>query len=122
MTRPQAPNPLDGIYRTPHAGVVDADGHILEPPNLWQEYLEAKYLDRALIIETDDNDLERLSIGGKASTMSANGFPANGPPANGSPANGSPTNGSLSNQRSPTNGSLSLSLRRCCACGLPPPV
>ena len=74
--RPQTQDPLHGIYRTQHSGVVDADGHILEPPNLWQDYLEAKYQDRALIIETDANDLERLSIGGKPSTMSANGFPA----------------------------------------------
>ena len=54
--RPQTQDPLHGIYRTQHSGVVDADGHILEPPNLWQDYLEAKYQDRALIIETDTAD------------------------------------------------------------------
>lgn len=71
----EAPLP-EGIYRTRHAGAVDADGHILEPPDLWENYLEAKYRDRALRIERDENQLERLSIGGQPSVLSANGFPA----------------------------------------------
>jgi hypothetical protein len=25
------------------AMVIDADGHILEPPDLWEKYLEPKY-------------------------------------------------------------------------------
>ena len=28
--------------------VIDADGHILEPPDLWETYLEPKYRDRAI--------------------------------------------------------------------------
>ncbi len=64
------------IYHSKYTGVVDADGHILEPPDLWENYLEARYMDRALRVEKDDNGLERLSIGGKPSLMSANGFPA----------------------------------------------
>ncbi|MCH8141978.1 MAG: amidohydrolase [Proteobacteria bacterium] len=67
---------LSNIYRTKNSDVVDADGHILEPPDLWENYLEERYLDRALRIEKDDNGLERLSIGGKPSVMSANGFPS----------------------------------------------
>ena len=25
--------------------IVDADGHVLEPPGLWEEYLESEYKD-----------------------------------------------------------------------------
>lgn len=34
-------------------GALDADGHILEPPNLWEKYLEPKYGDRALRMRTN---------------------------------------------------------------------
>jgi hypothetical protein len=27
--------------------VIDADGHILEPPDLWLKYIELKYRERA---------------------------------------------------------------------------
>ena len=56
--------------------IISADSHVTEPPDLWENYLEAKYQDRALRIEKDENQLERLSIGGQPSVMSANGFPA----------------------------------------------
>jgi predicted TIM-barrel fold metal-dependent hydrolase len=59
-----------------HAGAVDADGHILEPPDLWEQYLEPEYRDRALRIVLDENGLEELSIGGARSHMSRNGFPS----------------------------------------------
>ena len=36
--------------RLPYDGAVDADGHILEPPDLWETYIEPKYRDRALRI------------------------------------------------------------------------
>jgi predicted TIM-barrel fold metal-dependent hydrolase len=39
---------------------VDADGHVLEPPDLWKNYLEAEYVDRAIRIEHDKNGLEVL--------------------------------------------------------------
>ena len=57
-------------------GAVDADGHILEPPDLWETYLEPKYRDRALRIVHDENDLEELEIGGRRSVMSRKGFPS----------------------------------------------
>src|SRR5256885_11509565 len=57
-------------------GAVDADGHILEPPDLWEKYLEPKYRDRALRIVVDENGLEELEIGGKRSQMSRRGFPS----------------------------------------------
>ena len=42
--------------------VVDADAHILEPANLWQDYLEDKYRERAIRIEEEDG-VEKLIIG-----------------------------------------------------------
>jgi len=57
-------------------GAVDADGHILEPPDLWETYLEPKYRDRALRIVPDENGLEELEIGGQRSQMSRRGFPS----------------------------------------------
>ena len=38
------------IVRFPYDGTVDADGHLLEPAGLWEEYLEERYRDRALRI------------------------------------------------------------------------
>src|SRR6185312_9130023 len=57
-------------------GAVDADGHILEPPDLWESYLEPRYRDRALRIVLDEHGLEELEIGGRRSLMSRRGFPA----------------------------------------------
>lgn len=57
-------------------GAVDADGHILEPPDLWERYLEPKYRDRALRFIIDDRGLEQLEIGGKPSVMSRRGSPS----------------------------------------------
>ena len=64
------------VHRIDCDGAIDADGHILEPPDLWDEYLESKYKDRALRIRVDENGLEELEIGGQRSTMSRRGFPA----------------------------------------------
>ena len=58
------------------SGAVDADAHILEPPDLWENYIDPKYRDRALRIRIDENGLEELEIDGKRSTMSRRGFPS----------------------------------------------
>ncbi len=57
-------------------GAVDADGHILEPPDLWERYLEPRYRDRALRFVLDEDGLEELEIGGARSRMSRRGFPS----------------------------------------------
>src|ERR1700753_2461268 len=57
-------------------GAAAADGHTLEPPDLWERYLEPKYRDRALRFVLDDQGLEALEIGGKPATMSTRGFPS----------------------------------------------
>jgi uncharacterized protein len=62
--------------RIEHAGAIDADGHILEPPTIWEDYIDPKYRDRALRIRIDEQGLEELEIGGERSMMSRRGFPA----------------------------------------------
>src|SRR5207344_494723 len=42
--------------------VVDADGHILEPLDLWAKYIDPKFRDRAPRIVMGDNGKERLVI------------------------------------------------------------
>ncbi len=42
--------------------VVDCDSHVMEPPDLWENYLEKKYRDRAIRIEVQDG-VETLIIG-----------------------------------------------------------
>ena len=38
--------------------VIDADGHVLEPPDLWEQYIEPRYRDRCpkLVIDGDGNE------------------------------------------------------------------
>src|SRR5262245_37674017 len=57
-------------------GAVDADGHILEPSDLWERYLEPRYRDRALRIVKDDDGLDVLEIDGRPSLMAARGMPS----------------------------------------------
>jgi predicted TIM-barrel fold metal-dependent hydrolase len=61
------------IVRFPHDGTIDADGHVLEPANLWEQYLEAKYRPRALRIRVDGDGLEYLEIDGRPSERSNRG-------------------------------------------------
>ena len=42
--------------------MIDCDSHVLEPADLWQNYLEKKFVDRAIRIEEDDG-IEKLIIG-----------------------------------------------------------
>src|SRR5271154_3450615 len=51
--------------------VIDADGHILEPPDLWERYLEPKYRDRALRIRVGDDGFEFLEIDGKRAQLTS---------------------------------------------------
>jgi uncharacterized protein len=45
--------------------VIDADGHILEPLDLWQRYMDPAYRDQAPSTMVDQNGKTRLLIGGK---------------------------------------------------------
>ena len=71
-----AMKPLHETHRVEFDGAVDADGHILEPPTLWEDYIDPKFRDRALRITIDEHGLEELEIGGRRSTMSKAGFPS----------------------------------------------
>jgi predicted TIM-barrel fold metal-dependent hydrolase len=61
------------IKRFPYDGTIDADGHILEPADLWENYLERKFVDRALRIKVDDEGFEYLEIDQKPSQRSKKG-------------------------------------------------
>ncbi|MGK0224804.1 MAG: putative TIM-barrel fold metal-dependent hydrolase [Limisphaerales bacterium] len=61
------------VKRFPFDGTIDADGHILEPQDLWENYLEAKYQDRALRIQVDDKGFEYLEIDQRPSKRSHKG-------------------------------------------------
>lgn len=61
------------IKRFPYPGTVDADGHVLEPADLWENYLEQRYRDRALRICIDNDGYEYLEIDGCPSQRSNKG-------------------------------------------------
>lgn len=61
------------IKRFPFKGTIDADGHVLEPPDLWESYLEAKYQPRALRIKVDNDGFEYLEIDQKPSLRTVKG-------------------------------------------------
>jgi len=48
--------------KTLNALTVDADGHVLEPRDTWQKYIEPNLRDRAIRIEKDDEGVEVLLV------------------------------------------------------------
>lgn len=50
--------------------VIDADGHLLEPADLWQKYIEPKYRDRAIRMDKDADGMEIMIIDGRRSDVS----------------------------------------------------
>ena len=55
------------------AMVIDADGHILEPPDLWEKYIEPKYRDQAIRIRVGDDGFEYLEVAGNRAKMTRQG-------------------------------------------------
>jgi len=45
--------------------IVDADGHVMEPADLWLRYLEPEFRDRALQIKVEADGLESLYVQGR---------------------------------------------------------
>src|SRR5713101_9877109 len=45
--------------------VIDADGHVLEPFSLWDEYMDPAFRGRGPRMIVDENGKERLSIEGR---------------------------------------------------------
>jgi len=54
---------------TTDAMLIDCDGHILEPPDLWEKYLEPRYRNRAIRIRVGDDAFEYLEIDGKRAVL-----------------------------------------------------
>ncbi len=63
-------------HRLSWDGGVDADGHILEPSDLWEKYIDPEFRDVALRVVKDENGLDELQINGQRSRMSRKGFPS----------------------------------------------
>jgi len=61
------------IKRFPYAGTVDADGHVLEPGDLWENHLEERYKARALRIRVDAEGYEYLEIDQRPSQRTVRG-------------------------------------------------
>ena len=57
------------------SGATDADGHILEPADLWETRLDKKFRERALRLRTNSDGLEVVEIDGKPSWTGYPGFP-----------------------------------------------
>lgn len=47
--------------------IIDADGHILEPPDVWEKYIDPKYRARALRIRVGNDGHEYLELDGRPS-------------------------------------------------------
>ena len=58
--------------------VIDADGHIHEPPDLWDTYLEPQYRHRALRVRPRPNGTEHVEIDGRWSKFFHGEFLARG--------------------------------------------
>src|SRR5439155_25403992 len=55
----------EGLAMTRPYNVVDADGHILEPLDLWDTYMDPAFRERRPRFVIDENGKERLSVEGK---------------------------------------------------------
>jgi uncharacterized protein len=49
----------------PQHGVVDGDGHVLEPADLWDTYLEERWKPRGLKVQVNDAGLEYVEVDGR---------------------------------------------------------
>ncbi len=66
---------MDALPRLDHSGAIDADGHLLEPPDLWDRYIDPKYRDRAMHIRKDDEGREYVEIDNRPSKLVRRGMP-----------------------------------------------
>jgi hypothetical protein len=57
------PSPKLDAYKN----IIDADGHILEPPDVWEKYIDPKFRDRALRIRVGSEGRQYLEIDGRPS-------------------------------------------------------
>lgn len=45
--------------------IVDADAHVLEPPDLWERYIDPAYRDQAIRVARDSRGVEVLEVAGE---------------------------------------------------------
>jgi predicted TIM-barrel fold metal-dependent hydrolase len=55
------------------AMIIDCDGHILEPPDMWDRYLEPKYRERGIHIKVGADGYEYLEIDQKRAQLTTRG-------------------------------------------------
>src|SRR5262245_26258908 len=48
---------------------IDADGHILEPPDVWGRYLESRFRSRAIRVRSGDDGRDYLEIDGRPARL-----------------------------------------------------
>jgi len=53
----------------PRPWVVDADGHVLEPPDVWEHHSDPAYRERAIRVVRGDDGRDTLVIDGKAARL-----------------------------------------------------
>jgi uncharacterized protein len=56
------------IKKFPYPGAIDADGHVLEPADLWENYLEERFKARALRIKVGHDGYEYLEVDRRPAT------------------------------------------------------
>ena len=52
------------MAQLPTTGLIDADGHVLEPADLWSGYLEEGFRARGIRLRVNDDGLEYLELDG----------------------------------------------------------
>lgn len=57
------------LPRLSYPGAIDADGHLLEPPDLWQRYIDPKHRDVAVDVKQDADGLEYVDLAGRPSRI-----------------------------------------------------
>jgi predicted TIM-barrel fold metal-dependent hydrolase len=57
------------LPRLSYPGAIDADGHLLEPPDLWQRYIDPKHRDVAISVKQDADGLEYVDLAGRPSSI-----------------------------------------------------
>ena len=64
------------LPRLRYPGGVDADGHVVEPPDMWERYIDPRHRDVAMAVRIDDKKKEYLDLGGgRMSKVIRNGYP-----------------------------------------------
>jgi len=49
--------------------IIDSDGHILEPPDVWERYIEPKWRERAIRVRRDADGRDVLAIDGRPARL-----------------------------------------------------